>query len=156
MKKLVFLAVVFAAVFALALPALGAGVVLTTNAHATLPVFPGSGNVSSLTGTATGLGTGQPSGAISLGTGGVHYNETTCEIGQASGNVKIGSSGDLALTWIRVGAVAVLRLVGGGQQGVAAAIFVANTGDFQSDCAPPGNTPGPMNAQIIAVGVAAP
>jgi len=151
MKKLLFVSVLFAAVFALALPAMGAGVVFSTNAKATLPLFPGSGSVSSLTGSVTGAGTGQPSGALGLGTGGVSYTETTCAEGTASGNITIGASGNLALTWIRVGATAVLRLTGGGQTGVAVALFTVPPAEA-SNCLPGGA--GPVTASIIAVGVA--
>jgi hypothetical protein len=153
MKKVLVVGVMIAAILAMAVPGHAAGVVLTTNAKATLPLFPGSGNVSSLTGSVTGAGNGQPSGALGLGSGGVSYNETTCAEGTASGNITIGSSGNLALTWIRVGATAVLRLTGGGQQGVAAAVFTIPAGSA-TNCLPGGA--GPITASIIAVGVAAP
>jgi len=151
MKKVLVVGVMIAALFALTLPAHAAGVVFSTNAKASLPVFPGNGSVSTLTGTVTGVGTGQPSGALGLGTGGVQYRETTCAEGTASGNITIGASGDLALTWIRVGATAVLTLKGGGQTGAAVAVFTIPAGDA-SVCLPGGA--GPVTASIIAAGVA--
>jgi hypothetical protein len=151
MKKMLVIGVMLAAILALALPAHAAGVVLTTNAKATLPIFPGVGSVSSLTGTATGVGTGQPSGALGLGTGGVSYNETTCAVGNASGNITIGASGNIAITWRRVGAVAALTLNGAGQTGAAVAVFTIPAGSA-TNCLPGGA--GPITADIRAVGVA--
>jgi hypothetical protein len=153
MKKILVVAVAFVAALSLAIPAHAAGVVRAVNATAFLPVFPGAGNVGSLSGTVAAVG-GAPSGALALGTGGVQYNETTCEEGRASGNITIGGGPNLALTWIRLGSTAVLTLSGGGQTGAAAAVFIPNTANFQSDCV--NGSPGPMTATIDAVGVAAP
>jgi hypothetical protein len=153
MKKFLVVSVMLMAVVAMALPAHAAGVVLSTNATAALPVFPGSGNVTSLGGSATGIGTGQPSGAIRLLSGdSISYAETTCAAGTANGTFHIGAD-QLNLTWIRVGAVAVLRLTGNGQQGVALAIFTIPAGKA-TNCLPGGA--GPITADIIAVGVAVP
>jgi len=151
MKKALIAGLALTAALVMAIPAHAAGVVATTNAQATLPVFPGSGSVSALSGNVTGVGTGQPSGALSLGS--VSYNETTCAVGSASGTINIGSTTGINLQWNRVGAVAVLRLNGNGQTGVAAALFVANATDARNDCV---TAPGPMHATIIAAGVAEP
>jgi len=154
MKKVLVVGVMIAAVFAMAVPGHAAGVIVSTNATAHLPLFPGSGTVTSLGGSATGVGTGQPSGAISLQAGdSISYAETTCEEGTANGTFHIGAD-QVNLTWIRVGAVAVLRLNGNGQQGVAAAVFTLPTGQATSRCLPGGA--GPVDADIKAVGVAAP
>jgi hypothetical protein len=153
MKKVLVVGVMLMAIIAMALPGHAAGVVLTTNATATLPTFPGDDFVSSLGGSATGLGTGQPSGNIRLLTGdSIHYTETTCAEGTATGTFHIGAD-QLGLNWNRVGAVAVLRLTGSGQTGVAVAVFRVPPADANK-CLP-GNA-GQVTADIVAAGVAVP
>jgi len=150
MKKILTVAVVIAVAVALAPPAHSVGVIFTTNLKVTYSRFPGSGGAS-ISGTVTGVGTGQPSGAIAPGTGGVIFSDPTCAEGTASGNITIGSSSDFALTWIRVGATVVLTLKGGGQTVAAVGMFTIPAG-AASTCLPGGA--GPVTASIIAVGPA--
>ena len=154
MKKFLVVGVMLMALLAIAVPGHAAGVIVSTNAGASLPIFPGSGTVSSLSGSATGVGTGQPHGALSLQAGdSISYQELTCEEGSANGTFHIGAD-QVNLTWNRVGAVAVLRLTGNGQQGVAVAVFTLPAGQAAARCLPGGA--GPVDANIIAVGVAVP
>jgi len=150
-SELVAILLAITAVLGPRFPAQAAGVVATSNASVTLPLFPGVGSVNKLSGNVTGVGTGQPSGALSLGN--IQYSETTCAYGSAFGTINIGSTAGLTLQWNRVGATALIRLTGDGQTVIAAAIFVPNAAQTVNHCVTPG-TRGPLTASIVAVGVA--
>jgi hypothetical protein len=154
MKKIAAASIVIALSLACAIPAHAAGVVATTNLSVTLPVFPGSGSVSSLSGSVTGVGTGQPSGAIRLLTGdSISYQEVTCATGTASGTFHIGAD-QFALTWQRLGATALVRLEGAANKRIlAAAVFTFPAGKA-SACLSGGETA--VTASIVALGIVAP
>jgi opacity protein-like surface antigen len=152
MKKFAAAAVVIAVALAFAMPARAVGVVATTKITMTLPVFPGLGSVSSMSGTITGVGTWR--GAVSLGPGGISYSETSCFLGGASGNIQIGPYSNLSFGWRRVGNTANLTISGGGQQGLAVATYSIPAKQLIERCLPGGA--GPVTVSIVALGVSIP